>query len=367
MALSRFVFAMGLTAVAGTPAPPKLPNITAVQQEIERNLKNPRRASPCTSAACTKPSKKHERLLPSQAGIQWMDHGGYCGAWSIQRTALAKGAWISQQKVRDHTVPGGGNDEEILSTNIDLALANLKLKSEGFAYKELPTPQADAYRAWLKKKLAAGHGVVWMIMLQGGHFPSYPALAPYGQYSHVEPVVGILSDHPLTDEQWYGDDYIAHYTDADEHTYFRSMGSLPDNTSLSGNCKKGDYYGYPCVYDKYGFGWSIEDLDDPREGLPLSLAVQPWRSEPDTRLGEQPINLVGIVTASGLEEGAVYAIYRWDSVEAAFDYSKATLVKRFAAAGKSVAHVDEEPIPSDGVAYYRCVRESVDMHPHVAI
>ena len=50
-------------------------------------------------------------------------------------------------------------------------------------------------------------------MLNGAHYPVYPGL-PFGLYSHVEPVVGILSDHPLTDENFYDDDVVVHYTDA---------------------------------------------------------------------------------------------------------------------------------------------------------
>lgn len=42
------------------------------------------------------------------------DAGGFCGSWSIQRAVMAKGAWISQQQVRNHTVAGGGHDEESL-------------------------------------------------------------------------------------------------------------------------------------------------------------------------------------------------------------------------------------------------------------
>jgi len=51
-----------------------------------------------------------------------------------------------------------------------------------------------------------------MIMLDGMHYPVYHDL-PYGLYSHVEPVVGIMSDHPLTDENFYDDDVVLHYTD----------------------------------------------------------------------------------------------------------------------------------------------------------
>lgn len=264
-----------------------LPNNPVIQNQLEGFYKS-NVSWPCFASECQKPVKKYELLLNTQPGVQWMDHGGYCGSWSIQRTAMAKGVWLSQQQIRNHTVPGGGHDEEILATNIDLALKNLKLKAEGFDYKTLPTPQADAYRKWIKSKLVAGHGVVWMIMLQGGTFPVYPDLAPYGQYSHVEPVVGILSDHPLTDSEFYDDDVVVHYTDADEGTYYRTMKSLPDDTTLQGNCASSDYVGYPCIYEKYGFGWSIEGVQDTKDGLPLSLTVQPSRSEPDTPWARRP-------------------------------------------------------------------------------
>merc|ERR1719356_210695 len=99
----------------------------------------------------------------------------------------------------------------------------------------------------MKSKLADGHVVVWMIMLcqdpdgalpepcKPSHYPVYPGL-PYGQYSHVEPVVGILSDQPLNNTEWYEDDYIVHYTDSDPHAYYRSMQSLPDDLDFRGNC-----------------------------------------------------------------------------------------------------------------------------------
>ena len=114
---------------------------------------------PCIAKECRKPTRKFERISITQPGYQWMDAGGYCGAWSIQRAVMAKGAWISQQQVRNHTVPGGGH-EEILATNIDVALKNLKIAAEGFDYKNLPVPQVDTYRKWIKKQLMNGHTLV---------------------------------------------------------------------------------------------------------------------------------------------------------------------------------------------------------------
>ena len=116
---------------------------------------------PCIAKECRKPTRKFERISSTQPGYQWFEAGGYCGAWSIQRAVMAKGAWISQQQVRNHTVPGGGTDEEILATNIDVALKNLKIAAEGFDYKNLPVPQVDTYRKWIKKQLVNGHTLVY--------------------------------------------------------------------------------------------------------------------------------------------------------------------------------------------------------------
>ena len=113
----------------------------------------------------------YRRVLAVKPRIQWMDAGGYCGSLAVQNVALAQGAWISQQQVRNHTVPGGGHDEEILATNIDLALQNLKLRAEGWKYKTEPVPQLSGYLAWIKKHLANGSGIAWMIMLAGGRYP----------------------------------------------------------------------------------------------------------------------------------------------------------------------------------------------------
>ena len=89
--------------------------------------------------------------------------GGYCGSWASQRALLAKGAWISQQQVRDHTSPCGGHDNEILSCNIEEAWTALKVDFDSFnAPADEPLPQTNAYFAWLKKNLAAGHTVAWM-------------------------------------------------------------------------------------------------------------------------------------------------------------------------------------------------------------
>ena len=70
----------------------------------------------CAGGACDGDNfahMKYERRVPSQPGYQWNDAGGYCGSWSVQRAALAKGAWISQQQ-------GGDSIDIIIKHNYHL-------------------------------------------------------------------------------------------------------------------------------------------------------------------------------------------------------------------------------------------------------
>lgn len=107
--------------------------IKSVQESLSTNS-----MWPCFAKECKKPTKKYEHILPGQPGVQWMDHGGYCGSWSVQRTAMVKGAWISQAQVRAHAKPGGGNDNEILATNIDDALKASSLRPKGLTTSTCP-------------------------------------------------------------------------------------------------------------------------------------------------------------------------------------------------------------------------------------
>lgn len=298
---------------------------------------------------------KYERMSVTQPGYQWDDAGGYCGSWSIQRATLAKGAYISQQQVRDHTSPGGGNDNEILSTNIDEAFKNLKIEAEGFDYGHQPTPQNEAYYKWLKKQLVAGHPVTWMIMWNGQNYPIYGLTPPAGVYGHVEPVIGIQSNHPLTDETVYDDDIAVHFTDGGINTVYRRISTLTGDWAGPGSpglCRSGKY----CI-GPYSFGWAVKGFVDEREGLPASLHIDPWKSEPDTRSGAKPNAIKGTLTVTGLTAGSTYGIYRWDSVSDAFTYSDQFKKTSFKAANATFVYEDATTFQSDSTTYYRCVAE----------
>jgi len=313
----------------------------------------------CANGLCEKPGMKYERIAPIQPGTQWMDAGGYCGSWASQRAILAKGAWISQQKVRDHTSPCGGHDEEILSCNIAEAWTNLKLDFEAFDYKNTPLPQTDAYFAWLKRQLVAGHVVAWMIMWSGERYPIYGLTPPEGMYGHVEPVVGIQSNHPLNDTTVYDDDVAVHFTDAGVNTVHRVISTLPGKWPGPGHVARCGFMHQYCIGNPYGFGWAMKGFaPDAKKAsaVPASLRIDPWRSEPDTRRGELPEALKGTLTATELTVGSVYAIYRWDSVEAALNYTDQNKKTSFTATSDTYVFTDDKSFQSNGTTYYRVVK-----------
>jgi hypothetical protein len=308
----------------------------------------------CQNGACDQSNAAYERILDIQAGYQWNDAGGYCGSWSIQRASLGRGAWISQQQVRDATEDGGGHDHEILSTNIDEAYKNLKIKVEYFDFENEPTPQQDAYAKWLKKQLVAGNPVTWMIMWSMQTYPIYGLTAPAGVYGHIEPVIGIQSSHPLDDETVYDDDVIVHLTDGGTnqvHRTFASLGGQWDGPGHRANCGKYSY----CMAT-YAFGWAVKDFVDTRsDASPASLHVKPYLEEPDTRSGDEPTALEGTLTVSELTEGSSYDIYRWDTIKDAFTYTDAFKKTTFKATSDTYVYSDDKSFQSDGTTYYRCV------------
>ena len=313
----------------------------------------------CTNGRCEKPPDlQYEWVADIQPGFQWNDAGGYCGSWASQRAVLAQGAWISQQAVRNHTENCGGHDEEILSCNIDEAWTNLKIDYEAFDYASAPLPQTDAYFSWLKAQLAVNRVVAWVIMWDGQNNPIYNLTAPAGMYGHVEPVIGILSNHPLNDTKVYDDDVVAHFTDFGVQTVYRPIISLPCDWAGEGEAADcGDYdYG---IGNPYGFGWAAKgftpDIKQAR-AAPASLHIKPWASEPDTRSGVEPEPLQGTLTARSLTAGIEYDIYRWDSVGESFTYQEQYKKASFVATSNTHVYTDDSSFPSDGTTYYRVVQ-----------
>merc|ERR1712003_408850 len=91
-------------------------------------------------------------------------------------------------------------------------------------------------------------------------------------------------------------------------THTRSMKSLVGAYDGESSCPgtSGDPQ-YICLNPTYGYGWALQGFNDERAGLPVSLSVNPWQSEPDTRNGQKPVQLTGTLHIEGLTAGQHYA------------------------------------------------------------
>ena len=108
----------------------------------------------------------------------------------------------------------------------------------------------------------------------------------------------------------------------------------------------------------WAFGWAVKGFVDNAEGaVPASLQVQPFLSEPDLRAGKKPEQLKGTLTASGLEAGASYDIYRWGSSDSAFTYNATFKRTSFKASADTYVYEDPGTFSSGSATYYRVVAQ----------
>ena len=175
-------------------------------------------------------------------------------------------------------------------------------------------------------------------------------------YGHVEPVIGIQSNHPLNDTKVYDDDVILHYTDGGVNTVHRTMSTLSGEWAGPGEKADCGDYSY-CIGNPWGFGWAVKGFADKVDAAPASLKVDPWMKEPDTRSGEDPDAMQGTLTATELEVGESYDIYRWDSVKDALTFTEEFVKTTFKATKDTYEYVDDESFQSDSATYYRVVKK----------
>jgi len=323
---------------------------------------------------CTPPDTKYSGVIRGPVpGQQWNINGGFCGAFSTQHAALGAGAWVSQDLVRkaNREQPGahhmhGDRTEgfEVMPSNVAFTATKLKLAFEEWDYTQ-PSPQAPAFKKWLKKQLAQGRPIVWFPICKGDPHVCYPGSCPNGGAAdHVEAMYGLFSNHPLDEEEVYDDDWIVHTSDQDYEPYYRPIHTLDDTLAMEGNCKDaGAGFGknemYPCFDSSVTYGLAVKGLAVSGDTLPVSITTDGAVSEPNVREGASPKQLTAQVRISGLQALKEYVIYRYDGTEklpsgAPFDvgYSYKTT---FRALGATHSFTDEHSFSSDSAVYYVAV------------
>jgi len=253
----------------------------------------------------------------------------------------------------------------VLPANIDAALNNLKLEHSLFD-TSLPQPQSPAYLKWVKKNLAHGSPIVTFVMCKGDEHNAY------GPFDHIEPIFGLYSNHPLTDEEVYDDDYLVHGSDyaidGDKNQgYFRKFSSMVDTVKMEGNCKNAqDNSGghkrnemYPCFNDQQNYGASIQGLADPKKVSLRSNLYVSIIAEPDVRIEEKPVEMDGWLVVNDLTPGQEYVVYRYNDhanypTDSNFHESKFDSKHEFKAE-KEMYKFKTDQIMSDSEAYFVAV------------
>jgi len=199
-----------------------------------------------------------------------------------------------------------------------------------------------------------------------------------GHFNHHEPVLGIGSNHSLSDSEVYEDDWIIHLSDENEKelvTYYRRFGSLEDGFAMEGNCKDADptrSCAYPCFYDQVTYGIAVKGFssginrDEAQKRLPVRIDVD-RNSEPDSRDKQAPVMMKATVTIQDLTPGSSYNLYRYNgfnsfpsSGTAGYD-SKVS----FTAANDTWRFQDSTAFLSNGAVYYVAAAVATPAQPAV--
>lgn len=326
----------------------------------------------CVSpGTCTPPSTKFSRVMVGPTpGQQWNTAGGFCGAFSVQHAALAKGAWVSQDLVRkaNRDQPGSHHMHgdttvgwEVMPSNVAYTAKHLKLSFDEWDYTQ-PSPQAPAFKKWLKKNLVAGNAIAWFPLCKGDGHECYEGSCPNGgAVDHVEPMWGIYSNHELNDTTVYDDDWIVHASDQDQLPYYRTLASLDDTTAMEGNCANaqpgfGRNEMYPCFDTSVTYGLAVTGLAVSGTTVPTAITTSGSSSEPNVRRFQRASTLHATVHVSELTVGSSYTTYRFDSTDALPSEPPfaptAAHSWTFRAAASTYSFADENSFSSDSSVYY---------------
>lgn len=327
----------------------------------------------CHPGICVEPESKFKEVFNIKPRQQWNTAGGFCGAASIQVMLMAHGAWVSEDLVRKANIGakcfGHGDDTvgcEVGPENYAETAKGLRVRADVWDYAGQPQPQAKAFKAFIKSHLAKRQPVMWAPMEQGGypHQPYGPPSVPGGgAFNHHEPMIGIGSNHDLSDPTVYDDDWLLHFSLQDLMPYYRNFSSLEDNLHMTGNCKDAgtgypDREAYPCFYEQVAYGLAINGFAYDVPTLPVHIGVD-RQSEPNIREpSTEAVPIHATVTVRELEVGKSYVLYRYSGFNAfpAKDFDQGYELKvPFTAQSETWTYEDPKSFLSSGATYYVAV------------
>lgn len=331
------------------------------------------------------PSEASLRLdLPPR--LQWYANDGYCGETSMIAAGLYYGQYTSQYDARALASPGvpqsSARSQLLLGVNDVRAAAAMHLASiEWPTYRNGST---EDFLAWVKRNVVHARPVIVGVYMNESVFSSSSDESQ--QYDHIVVVVGVRSQHALSDGRYYADDALTfsdnglydvhplphpgHWKPLPPFFFSDEFGPF-QRTRAQANEPSAPIYSLPV--DGRGqhpgnFGIAISGVvDRDRETLPVRASASKMWEYPYMRDGSnarpKPEPLTLTVTVSRLKPGVPYTLYRYDAFSSVpnerFNAHAAAASQRWSIRSASGStYVLRQRIMSDQTVVYRAVPAS---------
>jgi hypothetical protein len=314
---------------------------------------------------------KYEHMNNLPPRFQWNENMGYCGEVSLISAGLSFGQYLSQydSRIAACDTKSQARCEMLLGVNDQSAASKMH-----FTYSEWGTVKqrtTEEYLLWIKQKVLLGYPVIIGVFMNYNQFYNIQsASAGDDEYDHIVPVVGIRSNHPLTDTTtYYADDEII-FSDnglwgvpSNPPYYFNYTFAEFPKTRAQANAKNGDIYSLSDAATNYGI--VITGIkDDKQETLPIRIDTNVNYETPEIvdgsndRPKSMPIQLT--VTISGMISGVNYNLYRYDSLSKIpdnnFNGNNGNAVETIKISSENGSYSFQKTIQSNEIVAYRCVR-----------
>lgn len=270
------------------------------------------------------PVTSESRVLDIAPRFQWEENYGYCGETSLVSAGLYYGQYASQYDVRDWASDGANQARE----DSQLLLGVNDVHAAGRAHLHAERWQGSGtedFLAWVKENVLAGYPVIIGVYTNERRlYGDTHAGAGDAEYDHIVPVVGIGSNHPLTDVGYYADDTLT-FSDnglvgddtpaGSEYLYTYAFGDF-SKTRTDANAADAPWYALASEGANYGL---VVKGPDAAATLPVRVATSVNYESPEitdggtSRPEASAVELT--VTVSGLEPGVDYVLYRYDDID----------------------------------------------------
>jgi hypothetical protein len=318
----------------------------------------------------------HQKNLPIPPRKQWEGNHGYCGETAMICCGLYYGQYVSQYDARafasdddDQSKEGSqllvGAEQNDRHAAGKMHLTSLEWDSDGQG-------STQAFLTWVKRQVVNDVPVVISVYMNKSVFGD--DVGDDDEYDHIVAVIGIESNHPLSDASYFDDDVIVFsdnglYTpegDSPPYIFRCPFGDFP-KTREEANQPASPVYSLALLTDGVkNYGVAVTGIMTDGSTLPVRVATEVNYERPEIADGSgtrpAPMRLGLTVTVSALEPGVAYKLYRYDRMDKVpdgeFNRHASNAARTWDIVADSTGASVTQEILSDEVAVYRAVKAS---------